>query len=95
MRGHAIEVRLYAEDPANDWRPATGTLHRFAVPDADAAFATPAGAGVRLDSAVDDGSVVGIHYDPMLAKVIAWAPNRREAARAWPRPWPGRRCTAS
>ncbi|USX52168.1 biotin carboxylase N-terminal domain-containing protein [Lentzea sp. HUAS12] len=69
-RGHAIEVRLYAEDPANDWRPASGTLHRFEVP-----------GDVRLDSGVEDGSVVSVHYDPMLAKVIAYAPTRRAAAR--------------
>ena len=60
--------------------------HRHAAPlrrpDAATAFATTSGAGVRLDSAVDDGSVVSIHYDPMLAKVIAWAPTRVEAARA-------------
>ena len=44
--------------------------------------------GVRLDSGVVDGSVVGVHYDPMLAKVIAWAPTRAEAARRWPPRWP-------
>ncbi|WP_089954145.1 acetyl/propionyl/methylcrotonyl-CoA carboxylase subunit alpha [Lentzea xinjiangensis] len=69
-RGHAIEVRLYAEDPAHDWRPASGTLHRFHVP-----------GDVRLDSGVEDGSVVSVHYDPMLAKVIAHAPTREAAAR--------------
>lgn len=69
-RGHAIEVRLYAEDPAHDWRPASGVLHRFHVP-----------GDVRLDSGVEDGSVVSVHYDPMLAKVIAYAPTRRAAAR--------------
>jgi propionyl-CoA carboxylase alpha chain len=81
-RGHAVEVRLYAEDPAADWRPSTGTLHRFAVPDAALAFVTHREEGVRLDSAVADSSVVSVHYDPMLAKVIAWAPTRAEAARA-------------
>jgi propionyl-CoA carboxylase alpha chain len=70
-RGHAIEARLYAEDPANDWRPQSGVLHRFTVPP-----------GVRLDSGVEDGSVIGTHYDPMLAKVIAWAPTRATAVRA-------------
>ncbi|MGP3998992.1 acetyl/propionyl/methylcrotonyl-CoA carboxylase subunit alpha [Streptomyces sp. 8N706] len=67
--GHAIEARLYAEDPARDWRPQTGVLHRLEVP------------GVRLDSGVADGDVIGIHYDPMLAKAIAWAPTRAEAVR--------------
>jgi propionyl-CoA carboxylase alpha chain len=79
--GHAIEARLYAEDPAAGWRPDTGTLRRLAVPGVDAEFAVPAGYGLRLDAGVADGSVVGVHYDPMLAKVIAWAPTRDEAAR--------------
>ncbi|MFC0435806.1 biotin carboxylase N-terminal domain-containing protein [Kutzneria buriramensis] len=79
--GHAIEVRLYAEDPAHDWRPQSGTLHRFALSDVDAEFAVPREFGLRLDSGVEDGSVVGVHYDPMLAKVIAWGPDRAAAAR--------------
>jgi propionyl-CoA carboxylase alpha chain len=80
-RGHAIEVRLYAEDPANGWLPSTGTLHRFAVPDVRARFGALAQPGVRLDAGVEDGSEIGVHYDPMLAKLIAWAPTRAEAAR--------------
>jgi propionyl-CoA carboxylase alpha chain len=80
-RGHAIEVRLYAEDPAQDWRPATGTLHTFEVPGADAEFTVPATPGLRLDSGVESGAEVGVHYDPMLAKLIAWAPSRTAAAR--------------
>ncbi|WP_433469230.1 biotin carboxylase N-terminal domain-containing protein [Spirillospora sp. CA-128828] len=80
-RGHAIEVRLYAEDPAHDWRPAGGTLHTFEVPGVDAEFAVPAKHGLRLDSGVESGAEVGVHYDPMLAKVIAWAPTRAAAAR--------------
>ncbi|WP_446217387.1 acetyl/propionyl/methylcrotonyl-CoA carboxylase subunit alpha [Micromonospora sp. IBHARD004] len=78
--GHAIEVRLCAEDPGQGFRPATGTLHRFAVPRVTGAFAPTK--GLRLDSGVADGSAVGVHYDSMLAKVIAWAPTRAEAARA-------------
>ncbi|MEU5937577.1 biotin carboxylase N-terminal domain-containing protein [Micromonospora sp. NPDC047548] len=78
--GHAIEVRLCAEDPAQDFRPATGTLHRFAVPGVADGFAPTK--GLRLDSGVVDGSVVGVHYDSMLAKLVAWAPTRAEAARA-------------
>nr|WSY54029.1 ATP-grasp domain-containing protein [Streptomyces sp. NBC_00886] len=70
MRGHAIEARLYAEDPATDWTPQTGTLHRLAVPD-----------GVRLDTGYTDGDGIGVHYDPMLAKVVAHAPTRAEAVR--------------
>jgi propionyl-CoA carboxylase alpha chain len=81
LNGHAIEARLYAEDPAAGWRPQSGTLHHFSVPDVTAEFAVPARHGIRVDSGVADGSVVGVHYDPMLAKVIAWAPDRDEAAR--------------
>ncbi|MDQ2755479.1 MAG: acetyl/propionyl-CoA carboxylase subunit alpha [Actinomycetota bacterium] len=80
-QGHAIEVRLYAEDPAAGWQPQSGTLTRVDVPGVDVAFSTAPGAsGLRLDSGVEDGSVIGIHYDPMLAKVIAWAPERGQAA---------------
>lgn len=82
--GHSIEVRLYAEDPAADWQPQSGVLHRFEVPGVTAEFRepdAPGGAGLRLDSGVTDGSVVGVHYDPMLAKVISWASDRDQAAR--------------
>ena len=71
VRGHAIEARLYAEDPLRGFAPSTGMFHRFH-------FAPEP--GIRLDSGVEDGSEVSIHYDPMLAKVIAWAPTRAEAA---------------
>jgi propionyl-CoA carboxylase alpha chain len=81
--GHSIEVRLYAEDPAADWQPQSGTLHRIDIPAATTRFALGnARAGIRLDSGVQDGSVVSVYYDPMLAKVIAWAPHRDQAARA-------------
>ena len=70
IHGHAIEVRLYAEDVPAGFLPATGTLHRFRIPD-----------GVRVDAGVADGSVVGPHYDPMLAKVIAHGATRAAAAR--------------
>ena len=80
--GHAIEVRLYAEDAAAGFLPQIGTVERIAIPGAEA-FAVP-GAGpkapLRLDSGVEDGTVVGPDYDPMLAKVIAWAPDREVAA---------------
>ncbi|WP_332667196.1 ATP-binding protein [Aeromicrobium sp.] len=68
--GHAIEVRLYAEDPADSWQPQTGTVRTFDVP-----------AGVRVDSGVEAGSVVGIHYDAMLAKVVAHGTDRATAIR--------------
>lgn len=69
-RGHAVEARLYAEDPATDWTPQTGTLHRLTVPE-----------GVRLDTGYEDGDPIGVHYDPMLAKIVAHAPTRAEALR--------------
>jgi propionyl-CoA carboxylase alpha chain len=82
-QGHAIEVRLYAEDPAAGWQPQSGRLHRFEVPGVTAELEVPAGvpSGLRLDAGVVSGLDVSIHYDPMLAKVIAWAPNRADAAR--------------
>ena len=70
--GHAVEVRLYAEDPTRAWRPSAGRLRRFSVPAHD---------GVRVDSGVEDGSEVTPYYDPLLAKVIAHAPTRQEATR--------------
>ena len=69
ISGHAIEARLYAEDPTNDYLPATGTVHRFDVAD------------VRIDSGVEDGSEISVHYDPLIAKVIAHGPTRDDAAR--------------
>ncbi|MBM0232537.1 biotin/lipoyl-binding protein [Micromonospora sp. STR1_7] len=79
--GHAIEVRLCAEDAAAGWRPATGTMHRFTVPQVAAEFGGLVGPGLRLDSGVVAGSVVGVHYDSMLAKLVAWGGTRAEAAR--------------
>ncbi|AFR09999.1 ATP-binding protein [Nocardiopsis alba] len=80
-RGHAIEARLYAEDPRRDWRPRTGTLHAFEVPAATAFFETPAGYGVRLDHGVEAGDEVGTDFDPLLAKVVAHGRDRRDALR--------------
>ncbi len=73
VTGHAIEARLYAEDATREFQPSAGHLHRFRFPPAT---------GVRIDSGVEDGSDVSVHYDPMLAKVIAHAPTRHEAAGA-------------
>ncbi|GGL03554.1 ATP-binding protein [Mangrovihabitans endophyticus] len=81
IRGHAIEVRLSAEDPAYAWLPATGALHRFTVPDVAGSFRPLPQPGLRLDAGVADGSSVGAQQDPMLAKLVAWAPTRQEAAR--------------
>ncbi len=79
--GHSIEVRLYAEDPAHDWQPQSGRIDGFDVPH-DIEFAiSPAPHGIRLDSGVRTGDTVSTHYDPMLAKVISWAPTRDEARR--------------
>jgi propionyl-CoA carboxylase alpha chain len=75
-RGHAIEARLYAEDAAQGWRPSTGTLACFEVTE------RPGPVSIRVDSGVESGSVVTPHYDPLLAKVIAHAPTRVEAAAA-------------
>ncbi|HSE08484.1 MAG TPA: biotin carboxylase N-terminal domain-containing protein [Nocardioidaceae bacterium] len=80
-RGHAVEVRLYAEDPAAGWQPQSGRLARFDVPEVAATFDNPTSWGIRLDSGFESGSDVGTHYDAMLAKVIAWAPTREEALR--------------
>jgi 3-methylcrotonyl-CoA carboxylase alpha subunit len=70
LAGHAIEARLYAEDPRHDFRPGTGRIW---------AASFPAGEGVRVDSGVEQGSVVGPHYDALLAKVIATGSSRDEA----------------
>ena len=79
--GHAIEVRLYAEDPAADWQPQSGTLSLVEVPGVAAEFDLLNRSGIRLDSGFESGSAVSTHYDAMLAKVISWAPTREQAAR--------------
>jgi acetyl/propionyl-CoA carboxylase alpha subunit len=79
-QGFSIEARLYAEDPANGWRPQAGPIYHFAVPTAQAEFTPLTRSGVRVDAGVMDGSQVSIYYDPMLAKVISYAPGRTQAA---------------
>jgi propionyl-CoA carboxylase alpha chain len=80
-QGYSIEARLYAEDPAQNWQPQAGPVHRIDVPSVRTQFGTLGSrTGIRLDSGIVDGSVVSIHYDPMLAKVISYAPTRRQAA---------------
>ncbi|MDQ3011601.1 MAG: acetyl-CoA carboxylase biotin carboxylase subunit, partial [Acidobacteriota bacterium] len=71
--GHAVEVRLYAEDPANNFLPATGTIHDWHLPEDIE--------GLRIDTGVEHGSEVGIHYDPLLAKLIVHAGDRQTAIR--------------
>ena len=67
LRGHAIECRVYAEDPENNFFPSPGKITRLA---------TPAGPGIREDSGVYEGWRVPLDYDPMLSKLVAWAPTR-------------------
>jgi acetyl-CoA carboxylase biotin carboxylase subunit len=69
-RGHAIEFRITAEDPAHDFRPQTGTIEEY-LP--------PSGPGVRVDSHLYRGYAIPPHYDSLLAKLIVWAPTRPEA----------------
>jgi len=71
QRGHGIEVRVYAEDPAAGYVPQAGTLARVVWPDAPF---------VRVDAGFETGDAVPMHYDPMLAKIISWGRNRDEAA---------------
>jgi acetyl-CoA carboxylase biotin carboxylase subunit len=72
--GHAIELRLNAEDPAADFRPAPGEVRRFEAPSG------PLGEGrVRVDAAVESGSRIPPYYDSMIGKLIAWAPDRPRA----------------
>ncbi|CAN0027716.1 unnamed protein product [Phaeothamnion confervicola] len=73
IAGHAFEARIYAEDPARDFLPATGQLHRLIFPAPEN--------GIRIDAGVREGDSVTIHYDPMIAKLIAHGPDRAAALR--------------
>jgi acetyl/propionyl-CoA carboxylase alpha subunit len=73
QKGHAIEARLYAEDPENDFLPSTGVLHVWRPPEASA--------GLRIDSGVEEGTEIGVYYDPLLAKIIAHGEDRKSAIR--------------
>ena len=70
-RGHALEARIYAEDPDQDFLPATGTLRYLTTPDENA--------HVRVDTGVTEGDEISIHYDPMIAKLIVWDETREQA----------------
>ena len=71
QKGHSVEVRLYAENPAKRFLPATGTLHHLRFPEA--------AADLRVESGVREKDTIGIYYDPMIAKIVAWGENRELA----------------
>jgi len=73
INGHAIEARVYAEEPARDFLPAAGTIRRLRQPVTDA--------HVRIDTGVREGDDIGVHYDPMIAKLIVWDVDRAAALR--------------
>ena len=73
--GHAIEVRICAENPANDFLPETGMMHVFATPTMNADD------DVRLDTGVVSGDEISVYYDPMIAKLVTWGEDRPEATR--------------
>lgn len=77
--GHAVEARLYAEDPSSGWAPQPGRVHELAV--RGVGDGDPGHPRVRVDAGYGPGDSVGVHYDSMLAKVVAWAPTRAEAVR--------------
>jgi acetyl-CoA carboxylase biotin carboxylase subunit len=70
QRGHAIECRVYAEDPANNFAPAPGPL---------VLYRPPLGAGIRVDDGCREGDTIPVYYDPMIAKLCAWGPDRKTA----------------
>ena len=72
QRGHAIECRVYAEDPAQGFLPQAGTV---------LLYSEPQGPGIRIDGWIEQGSQVSVHYDPLLAKLIVWAESREAARR--------------
>jgi len=70
IKGHAIEIRVYAEDSLNNFTPDIGTLDRYRI---------PSGNGVRVDDAYDEGMEIPIFYDPMIAKLVVYSDSRNEA----------------
>ena len=70
ISGHAMESRIYAEDPENDFLPSTGRLHEYLA---------PSGPGIRVDEGFGRGSEISIYYDPLLAKLVCWAKDRDNA----------------
>jgi propionyl-CoA carboxylase alpha chain len=70
INGHALECRIYAEDPDNNFLPSTGKLQEYSI---------PSGPGVRVDGGFDRGSEISIYYDPLIAKLVCWAEDRNSA----------------
>jgi pyruvate carboxylase subunit A len=70
IKGHALELRVYAEDPLNDFLPSVGNLSTYILPE---------GEGIRVDNGFEQGMDIPIYYDPMLSKLIVYAPTREEA----------------
>ncbi|MEZ2416063.1 acetyl-CoA carboxylase biotin carboxylase subunit [Muriicola sp. E247] len=70
IKGHALELRVYAEDPLNNFLPSVGTLHRYRL---------PRGEGIRVDNGFKEGMEIPIYYDPMLSKLITYGKSREEA----------------
>ena len=70
QKGHAIEARIYAEDPARNFMPTTGPVHRLIWPELE---------GLRVDAGIEEGNEISIYYDPMIAKLIAFGPDRTAA----------------
>ena len=70
INGHAVELRIYAEDPMSDFMPSVGTLERYQI---------PVGEGIRVDDGFEEGMEIPIYYDPMLAKLITYGKTRDEA----------------
>ncbi len=70
INGHALECRIYAEDPLNNFLPSTGQIVHYV---------SPSGPGVRVDSGFDNGSQITVHYDPLISKLVCWADNRNSA----------------
>src|SRR5690606_17414681 len=70
IKGHALELRVYAEDPLNDFLPSVGNLETYTL---------PTGEGVRVDNGFEQGMDVPIYYDPMLSKLITYGKDRNEA----------------
>ncbi len=70
INGHALECRIYAEDPLNNFLPSTGPIVHYV---------SPSGPGVRVDSGFDNGSQITVHYDPLISKLVCWSDNRHSA----------------